>query len=124
MAAQAKKIILVVDDDPDILYATKKFLEKKGFEVPIAVNGREALDYIKENTCPDLIILDIQMKEMDGYTFINELNKLNLPKKIPSIVISAYSELEQAMLLKGVNKYMIKPVHPEDLLEKVKECLR
>ena len=120
---KAKRYILVVDDDPDVLYATKKFLDKNGFKTQIAINGREALDYVCMETPPDLIVLDMQMTEMDGYTFMNKLNTMNLRKMIPVIVISAYSEMEGIMLLKGIKTYLVKPAKPEDLLEKVNEVL-
>ena len=123
METSVKRNILVIDDDADALYATKKFLNKNGFNVQIAVNGREAMDYVCQDPAPDLILLDMQMPEMDGYTFINELNKMSFRKFIPIIVLSAYSEMERIMLLKGIRTYLVKPVKPEELLEKINDVL-
>lgn len=123
MENTVKRYILVVDDDADVLYATKKFLDKSGFKTQIAVNGRDGLDYVCQDPQPDLIVLDMTMPEMDGYTFINELNKMNLRRMIPVIVLSGYSEMERIMLIKGIKTYLVKPVKPEELLDKINEIL-
>ena len=123
MDNEAKRYVLIIDDDADILYSTKKFLDKSGFKTEIAVNGSEAMDYVNKEPPPDLIVLDMQMPDMDGYTFINTLNKMENRKLIPVIVLSAYSEMERIMLLKGIKTYLVKPAKPEDLLEKINEVL-
>jgi CheY-like chemotaxis protein len=101
--------VLVVDDDEsarDIMTAAAK---KAGWQVTQAINGRDALDKIK-TIIPSVILLDLMMPEMDGFTFINELQKNPAWKNIPIIIVSAkeLSGEERAMLQKHSDKILQK----------------
>ena len=82
----AKKI-LVIDDDPTLVKVVQPFLESHGFLVDVAADGEEGIEKIRADR-PDLIILDVQMPRMNGYTFIFELKKLNGTRTIPIIVLT------------------------------------
>jgi len=116
--------ILVVDDEKDVVELLKFLLEKDGHQITTAYNGREALDLIAQNK-PELILLDVMMPEMDGYTVQTQL--LNNPdtKNIPIIVLTAKGQLKDVFALStNVKAYMEKPFDPKSLRVKIKEALQ
>ncbi|WP_162052183.1 response regulator [Pontibacter pamirensis] len=90
--------VLVIDDDANIIFLTKRLLSSVGIEkqVDIAYNGVEGLAHIREAAAqgrlPQLILLDIRMPEMDGFTFMEELDKLNLNLTDTKIVLLSSSQ--------------------------------
>lgn len=80
--------VLVVEDDADIRLMVVRMLQKQGWTVDEAEHGREALDVLKQQQ-PDLILLDLMMPEMDGFTFINEVRLVPAWQHIPVIVVTA-----------------------------------
>ena len=87
--------ILVVDDEPDICGLVQEILEDEGYEVNIAGNGEEA-NALRENTKPDLIILDIWMPDIDGISLLKQWNEsANLES--PVIMMSGHGNVETAV---------------------------
>ena len=130
MRSRAK--ILVVDDDPDIIKATTRVLEVRGYQVIAALNGEECLRKIQEER-PDLIILDLLMPKLDGFGVCRELREnaeyadyANIPMLIATAVREEASrrryELETGIDL-DVDDYVEKPIHPLDLLHRVDKLL-
>lgn len=117
----AKKI-LVVDDEPVIVEISKRKLQTQGYEVMIANNGQEALD-ILPSFLPDLILLDIQMPKMNGYTFMMEKAKNPDWVNIPVIVLTAYNEMEPIFRRHAIKAYLLKPLKLQDLLTKVADIV-
>lgn len=103
----AGKRILVVDDDPDFLQLTEFDLKKKGYEVISANDGEAGLEKALAEV-PDLIVLDIKMPKMDGYTFVRRLKKEDSTKDIPLIVLTSYEPMKDMFELEGVTDYCIK----------------
>ncbi len=87
----AKKYILVVDDDPDLVETVAMMLESKGCEVGRAYDGVEGEESIKERQ-PDLIILDIMMPRKDGYVLCSELKAEEKTRDIPVVLLTAVGE--------------------------------
>lgn len=114
--------ILVCDDDREIVEAITIYLEKEGYAVVAAYNGKEALKAL-QNQQVQLIILDIMMPEMDG---IQALLTLREYSSIPVILLSAKSEdADKIMGLNvGADDYITKPFNPLELLARVKSQLR
>ena len=114
--------ILVCDDDREIVEAITIYLEKKGYTVIAAYNGKEALDTLRREQV-QLIILDIMMPEMDG---IEALLRLREYSSIPVILLSAKSEDADKIngLNVGADDYITKPFNPLELLARVKSQLR
>lgn len=117
--------VLVIDDDPACIYLTKRLLQKLGIgdQVQTANNGVEALQVIKQafegGQLPQLVLLDIRMPMMDGFTFLNELKKLSLTGLTDSDIVMLTSskspvDAEKAKVysLKG---FLNKPVTEENL---------
>jgi len=112
------KVILVVDDETIVVEISKRKLEERGYEVLTAANGLQALECLKAKI-PDLILLDVQTPEMNGYTFILEKSKIPEYQDIPVIVLTAYNEMEPLFKRHGVKDYLLKPLKLQDLVDKV-----
>ena len=116
------KAILVVDDESVVLEITKRRLEDIGYEVLTASDGNEAFLRLKSKI-PDLILLDIQMPNMNGYTFIMEKSKIPEYVNIPVVVLTAYNEMEPLFKRHGIKAYLLKPLKLQDLMDKVVELV-
>lgn len=114
--------ILVCDDDKEIVNAIEIYLEKEGYKIYKAYNGREALDIIN-TTELHLIILDIMMPEIDG---IDVAKKVREGKSIPIIMLSAKSEDYDKIkgLNVGADDYVTKPFNPMELIARVNSQIR
>ncbi len=122
MAKNAARI-LIVDDEENARMALARLLAKEGFLVDSVANGYEALNYLRQQVV-NIIVTDINMPEMDGITFLRELNK-NFPK-MNVIMITAYGGVEsylEAMNL-GAFEYINKPVKIDELKLILKKVLR
>jgi len=116
------KIILVVDDDRMSLELSKRKLEEQGYQVMTAEDGRAALDCLNLKK-PELIILDVQMPDMDGYTFIIEKAKVPDFKEIPVVMLTGSAETGPLFKRHGVKGYLLKPLKLQELLDKVSEII-
>ncbi len=130
-----KTIIMVVDDQTDFVEGVKLILEVEGYEVWSATNGRKALDQLEsaaqnlqggEGPIPDLILADIMMPVMDGYTLYENTQENPALKNIPFIFLTAKtatSDLQHGKEL-GVEDYLTKPCVPDVLLASVRGQLK
>lgn len=118
-----QKRILVVDDEENARIGLSRLLAKEGFLVESVSNGYEALNYLRQQEV-NLIVTDINMPEMNGITFLKELNK-SFPKS-NVIMITAYGGVEsyiEAMNL-GAFEYINKPVKIEELKSILKKIFK
>lgn len=115
--------ILVVEDDSDLREIFCETLIDNGFNTISAIDGADALRVL-ENTYVDLIITDIMMPKMDGYSLIEELRRSNIT--IPILIITAKSELidKQKGFQSGTDDYMVKPVDLGEMIWRVEALLR
>ncbi len=113
--------ILIVDDEELIRTVIKEYCKEADYEVDEATTGMEALELLKENHY-DLMVLDIMMPKMDGYTLLKELPQ---EKKVPTIVLSArkeeYDKLSGFDL--GIDDYLTKPFSPKELMARIKAII-
>ena len=112
------KRVLVVDDDNDIQTLLQRILEDEDYQVVTAGDGLVALDEF-EKSVPDLILLDLMMPRMDGYTFAEELRQRELRSSIPIIVLSADANAKQKVEQMGADSYITKPFDIGDLLDEI-----
>ena len=115
--------ILLVDDDQDFAQLLEFDLRKKGYDVVRAGNGEEGLEKVK-TAKPVLIVLDIKMPKMDGYTFVRRLKKEPENKDIPVIVLTSYEPMKDMFQLEGVSDYFVKSANMEGLLKVVEKYLK
>jgi len=87
----AKKFVLIVDDDPDMVETVGMMLESKGYEVGKAYDGIEGEEAIKKRR-PDLVVLDVMMPRKDGYILCGELKRDMATRDIPVILLTAVGE--------------------------------
>ena len=110
--------ILIVDDEEGIRKVIKEYCDNENYETDESSNGKEALEKLKVNDY-DILILDIMMPQMDGFTMLKELPDT---RKIPTIVLSArgeeYDKLSGFDL--GIDDYVTKPFSPRELIARIK----
>ncbi len=110
--------ILVVDDEANIRLVVKEYAEFEGYEVQEAENGMQAIEMVK-NSDFDVIIMDVMMPKLDGYSACKEIKKI---KNIPVIMLSARGE-EYDKLFGfeiGIDDYVVKPFSPKELMARIK----
>ena len=112
--------ILYVEDNPDNVYMLTRRLKKKGFELIIAGDGQEGIDKAIEES-PDLILMDLSLPTMDGWTATAEIKKIEQVKDIPIIALSAHAmpEHRDRAIKAGCSDYDTKPVDIKRLLSKM-----
>ncbi len=120
--ADGKKI-LVADDEEQLALALKIRLESRGYQVTMVHNGQQALERAVAEP-PDLVILDVLMPVMDGYSCVRELNKRVGRGKIPVIILTARERLKDLFELEGVEDYVVKPFDHEDLLIRIERIFK
>ena len=121
--ADGNKKILVVDDEQQLALAVKIRLQSVGYQVVTASDGRQGLDMI-EREKPDLILLDVLMPVMDGYSCLRELNTKYGRGTIPVIVLTARDRMKDLFELEGIEDYVIKPFDHKDLLIRIERALK
>ena len=117
------KKILVADDEEQLVLAVKIRLQSKGYQIFTAPDGRQALELITQQQ-PDLIILDILMPVMDGYSCLREINRRFGRGRIPVIILTARDRMKDLFELEGIEDYVIKPFDHEDLLVRIERVLK
>jgi len=112
------KKILVVDDEENIRSIIRKYGEFEGYEVAEACDGMDAIAKVKENSDYDVIIMDVMMPELDGFSACSEIKKI---KDIPVIMLSARGEEYDRIhgFEAGVDDYVVKPFSPKELMMRV-----
>ena len=109
-----KKMILVVDDDPDFADSVSTLLKRSGFDSDVAVDGVEGVDKAKELK-PDAIVLDVMMPEMSGWEVLQRLRNHPKTARLPVIICSVFNNPELAFSL-GASFFLPKPIGREDVL--------
>jgi len=132
MAVNIGKLVLVVDDEPDLRLFIKTVLEDAGFEVAVAGNGKEALERMTEKK-PDVISLDLVMPKMSGLKFYKYIQKNKDRSGIPVIVVTAHAkdemgktDLEKIKAAKpeaGTMFIVDKPINPPAYVNTVRRAL-
>lgn len=111
--------ILVVDDEPDLEVLIKQKFRKeiraKEYEFLFAVNGKDALEKIRESPDVDIVLSDINMPEMDGLTLLSKLNEIS--PLIKSVIVSAYGDMDNIRIAmnRGAFDFITKPINFTDL---------
>ncbi|MCU0567485.1 MAG: response regulator transcription factor [Oculatellaceae cyanobacterium Prado106] len=119
------KRLLLIDDDPNLILLVKDYLEFRGYEVVTAENGQEALEVLDKDT-PDMIICDVMMPQMDGYSLVEHVRKNPRTSWIPVLFLSAKGQSQDRVkgLNTGADVYMVKPFEPEELVAQVESSLK
>lgn len=113
--ASEKRRVLIVDDESGMRHMLSVLLEREGYAIDTAQNGKEGLDKIKANSY-DLVLCDIRMPEMDGLTFLETTKTIN--RQLPVIMMSAFGNVDTAIeaMKKGAYDYVSKPFKADEIL--------
>ncbi len=116
------KKILIADDEPNIIMSLEYTFRKQNYQVFIARDGKEALEIAKKEV-PDLMILDIMMPNLDGYSVIEKVKEEQALSQSKILILSAknkQTDIEKGLSL-GADAYMTKPFSVKKLVEKAAE---
>jgi two-component system, cell cycle response regulator DivK len=119
------KKILVIEDNQQNMYLTTFLLEKSGYEVIQAWTGVEGIKMAEESR-PDLILLDIQLPEMDGYEVAWMLKKIPEVSKIPIVAVTSYAMRgdKENVMAAGCDGYIEKPINPDTFISEIEQYLK
>lgn len=114
--SEATRRVLVVDDAVTVRLYTRQVLEADGFAVEEAVNGMEGLERALSNP-PDLLVVDVNMPKMDGYTMLRAMRREESLRAIPALMVSTEAKESDRLkaLSAGANWYLVKPARPDAL---------
>ena len=117
-----KTTILAADDDPQLLRLITRNLQLEGYDVLAASDGQQALELI-ENNAPDLVLLDVMMPRMDGFTVCYRVREFS---SVPIIIITARGQDQDKVrgLDLGADDYLTKPFSVDELLARVRAVIR
>lgn len=116
--------VLIVDDEPMARTLLRLMLVRAGFHVSEAEDGYDALEKVRKNQ-PDVVLLDVMMPGMDGFTVCEKLRSEVTTAELPIIMLSAKTDLDSINkgLRAGATIYLTKPISPEELTQHVRDAL-
>ncbi len=117
--------MLAIDDEVSIQLILQHYF-KENFSVITKGNGKEALTWMQEGNIPDIIVADINMPEMDGYAFIDQVRSSGFLKNIPMVMLSGSDTTDNKIrcLEAGADDFMVKPFNPRELAARLNGILR
>jgi CheY-like chemotaxis protein len=122
MTETPSKRVLVVDDSHDIQELLRVLLEAEGYTIECTSNGEDALNYLSLSTdLPDVILLDMRMPVMDGFTFLKLQQGMDKLRGIPTVVMTGIDEIEMTRLKTESAAILLKPLTISSLLAALKQ---
>ena len=122
----ATKVALVVEDDDQIAYLLRFILEREGFKVESAADGRLAHDLIMNGSTPALVLLDVMLPFVDGYQLLAEIRAKEGWETVPVLMLTAKSQEKDIVraLDSGAADYMVKPFRPDELRSRIRRLVK
>jgi CheY-like chemotaxis protein len=120
-----QRTVLVVDDFDDTRLLLRTWLQRKGFRVIEAENGKQAVAAAQSHN-PDFIIMDVEMPELDGLNATRQIRELNQIPRVPIVAVSAYGadQYREQALEAGCDEYVSTPFDPEELEKLIRSLLK
>jgi DNA-binding response OmpR family regulator len=124
MSADTKPTILIVDDDPDLANIMRMMLSHAGFEAHSVLSGQEALEWLEGRT-PDLILLDLMMPDINGFTILRKVRSSEIIKNLPVVILTAKADQKTRMESQsaGADAFLTKPINSKTLIDHVRRAL-
>jgi two-component system, cell cycle response regulator DivK len=120
---EAEFIVLVVDDDADARRIYSEYLRSKGWTVTTAADGRRGIDKANELK-PDVVVLDLAMPKVDGWTVLKHLRESSWTDTIPIVVVSALTGARDEAFQFGCDAFLTKPCPPEVVWLQIRALFR
>ena len=116
--------ILIIEDNEQNMYLLTFLLNRHGHEVVQARDGRQGIE-LAEKENPDLILLDIQLPQMDGYAVARQIKAIQVLAEIPIVAVTSYAMVgdREKTIAAGCSGYIEKPINPDMFLEQISEFL-
>ena len=117
--------ILIVEDDPDVLNLARLWLEREGYAVSQAADGKAALAALAADPLPNLVLLDIMLLKIDGYEVLRRIRIDARTKALPVVMVTSFSrekDMKRGFRL-GASDYIVKPLAELDFLGRVSNAL-
>jgi len=126
MAENAAPRVLLVEDAEEISSLLKHLLERSGFAVAIARDGKQALDYVTKEPPVDLAVLDILLPYYSGFDLVKTIRQHETWKAVPIVMLTAKSQEKDIVraLELGANDYVLKPFQPNEVIARLRRFLR
>lgn len=123
--AGANQRALVVEDDDQIAYLLRYILEREGFAVQLARDGRSAQRQIANLAPPDLVMLDVMLPDIDGFQLLASIRQKSDWKNVPVLMLTAKSQEKDVARARdaGANDYIFKPFKPDDLRARIRQLV-
>ena len=119
------KHILIVDDSKTVRNLVAFIMKKEGFKVTMAEDGLDGLEKLYSSESVDLVISDVNMPRMDGFTFIKTVREQEAYRDLPIVVLSTEGQEQDIKLgiSLGANLYMVKPAQPDQMVKNIRMLL-
>jgi CheY-like chemotaxis protein len=121
--AVTAKSLLIVEDDDVAREALTALLDQHGYRTTAYPDGRQGLDYLRAGGRPDAILLDMLMPVLDGWRFLEELQKWSEPLSVPVIVTTGTILTREWARQKGCAGFVRKPIDPDMLIAELNHCI-
>ena len=118
--------ILIVEDDEDLVRLSTHWLEREGYEVEHAPDGETALEILKHEPLPALVLLDVMLPKIDGFELLRRIRTDRRTKTLPVVMVTSFSRDRDAARGRelGANDYIVKPLHELDFLKRVEHIIK
>lgn len=119
-------VALVVEDDDQIAYLLRFILEREGFHVEFASDGRAAVALVERLAPPALVMLDVMLPHVDGYQLLDMIRARDDWQAVPVLMLTAKSQEKDIVraLDSGASDYLVKPFRPDELRARIKRMVR
>lgn len=123
---QVAQSILIVEDDEDMVTLLQFFLEREGYQVILAKDGRQAREFIETLSPPKLALLDVMLPYHSGFDLVMQIKKKDSWKDVPILMLTAGTAERDIVraLDAGANDYIIKPFNPKELMARLRRFLK
>ncbi len=125
-AAGARRTALVVEDDDQIVHILRFILEREGYEVSAALDGRSARELIATLAPPSLVTLDVMLPHVDGFELLARIRATPGWESVPVVLLTALSQEKDVVraLDAGASDYLVKPFKPEEFRARVRRLVK
>jgi CheY-like chemotaxis protein len=118
--------VLIVEDDPDLVALVKRWLERDGHLVEHAADGAAAVNVLKGDPLPHLVLLDVMLPKMDGFEVLARLRAEPRTRDLPVVMVTSFSRDRDAARGRelGANDYVVKPLMELDFLKRIEHLIK